>query len=151
MPRHDRTAFEIFGIPLGYYWRSTLKEIYRNESLRHRFDILQVVLNQDPNSLAGIAEHIQKWKHGLVSGKKGNLLLVRNRIGKRVFVLAYHLTKQLMTAAEWAECSRSIARDAMATFEASDCAVFLRIKKSRASTWDGVSFHRALPMREPAH
>jgi hypothetical protein len=150
-PRHDRTVFEIFGIPLGYYWRSTLEEIYRNESLRHRFDILQVVLNQDPNALTGIAEHIQKWKRGLVSAKKGNLLLVRNTIGKRVFVLAYHMTKQLMTAAEWTERSRSIARDAMSTFEASDCAVFLRIKKSRASTWDGVSFHRAVPMRDTAH
>jgi hypothetical protein len=147
-PRRDRTAFEIFVIPLGYYWRSTLEEIYRNENLPHRFDILQVVLNQDPNTLNGIVEHVQKWKRG-VSGKKGDLLLMRKTIGKRVFVLAYHLTKRPVTAEEWGERSRSIARNAgVAIFEASDCAVFLRIKKSRANTWDGVSFHRFLPMRQ---
>jgi hypothetical protein len=148
-PRHDRTAFEIFGVPLGSYWRSTLEEIYRDESLRHRFDILQVVLNQDPHTLAEVAEYVQKWKRGVVSTKKGDLLLVSRTIGKRVFVLAYHLTKRLMTADEWAELSRSIARDAaVAIFEASDCAVFLRIKKSKSKTWDGLSFHRALPMRQ---
>jgi hypothetical protein len=86
-PRRDRTEFEILGIPLSYYWRSTLEEIYRDASLRHRFDILQVVLNQDPRALAGVAQHVQKWRRGLASEKKGDLLLVRNTIGKRVFVL----------------------------------------------------------------
>lgn len=90
-PRQDRTEFEIFGIPLSHYWRSTLEEIYRDASLRHRFDILQVVLNQDPDALAGIAQRLLKWKRGLASGKKGDLLFIRQTIGKRVFVLAYHL------------------------------------------------------------
>jgi hypothetical protein len=142
-PRRDRTEFEVFGIPLNYYWRSTLEEIYRNGRLRHRFDILQVVLNQDPQVLAGIAQHVQKWRRGLASGKKGDLLLVRNTIGRRVFVLAYHLTKRPMTAEEWAERARSIAREAAAAmFEASDCAAFLRLKKSKENTYDGLSFHR---------
>lgn len=147
-PRRDRTEFEIFGIPLSYYWRSTLEEIYRDASLRHRFDILQVVLNQDPHTFAGIAQHLQKWKCGLISERKGDLLLVRNTIGKRVFVLAYHLTKRPMTAEEWAEHARSIARDAAAAiFEASDCAVILRIKKSKENTYDALSFHRLLTAR----
>lgn len=151
MPRRDRTEFEIFGIPLNYYWRSTLEEIYRDASLRHRFDILQVVLNQDPHVLAGIAQHVQKWKRGLASEKRGDLLLVRNTVGKRVFVLAYHLTKRPMMAEEWAERARSIARDAAATiFEASDCAVILRIKKSKENTYDALSFHRLMTaQREP--
>ena len=128
-PRRDRREFEIFGIPLNFYWRSTLEEIYRDASLRHRFDIIQVVLNQDPDALAGIAQHVQKWKRGLVSEKKGDLLLVRNTIGKRVFVLACYLAKRAMAAEEWAERSRSIAQEAAAAiFEASDCAVILRIR-----------------------
>lgn len=95
--------------------------------------------------LAGIAQHARKWKQGLVTKKKGDLLLVRNTIGKRVFVLAYHLTKRSMTAEEWAERSRSIARDAAAEiFEASDCAVILRIKKSKENTYDALSFHRLM-------
>jgi hypothetical protein len=144
-PRRDRTEFEIFGTPLGYYWRSMLEEMYRDPNLRHRFDILQVVLNQDPRALAGVAKHVQKWKRGLASGKNGDLLLVRNTIGKRVFVLAYHLTKRSMTAEEWAERARSIAHDAAAAMlEASDCAVILRIRKSKENTYDGVSFHRLM-------
>jgi hypothetical protein len=132
-PRHDRTEFEIFGVPLNFYWRSTLEEIYRDESLRHRFDILQVVLNQDPQVLAGIAQHVLKWKRGLVSAKKGDLLLVRKTIGQRVFVLAYHLANKPIYAEEWTNRSRSIARDAAgAFFGASDCAVILRIKTKRA-------------------
>jgi hypothetical protein len=147
-PRRNRTEFEIFGTPLGHYWRSTLEQIYRNGNLRHRFDILQVVLNQEPHTLSGIAEHVQKWKRGLVSGKKGDLLLVRNTIGKRVFVLAYYLTKRLMAAEEWTERSRSIAHNAAAIFEASDCAVILRIKKSRENAYDALSFHRLRPIRQ---
>lgn len=82
--------------------------------------------------LAEIAQHVQKWRRGLASEKKGDLLLARNTIGKRVFVLAYHLTKRPMTAEEWAERSSLIARDAAAViFEASDCAVILRINKSK--------------------
>jgi hypothetical protein len=142
-PRRDRTEFEVFGIPLSSYWRSTLEEIYRDTSLRHRFDILQVVLNQNPHTLAGITQHVQKWKRGLRSEKKGDLLLVSNTIGKRVFVLAYHLTKRSMTVEEWTERSRTIARNAAAAaFKASDCAVILRIKKSKENTYDALSFHR---------
>jgi len=142
-PRHDRTEFELFGIPLNYYWRSTLEEIYRDVNSRHRFDILQVVLNQDPHALADITEHVQRWKRGLAGKGKGDLLLVRNMIGKRVFVLAYHLTKRPMTPEEWTERSRAIAsRAARIMFEASDCATILRIKKSKERTYDAFSFHR---------
>jgi hypothetical protein len=152
LPRLNRTEFEILGIPLSHYWRTTLREIYLDVNLRHRFDILQVVLNQDPHALAGVADHARKWKRGLTSEKNGDLLLVRNTIGKRVFVLAYHLTKRSMTAEEWAERARSIARDAAtAIFEASDCAVILRVKKSRETTYDALSFHRLMTVqREPA-
>jgi hypothetical protein len=146
-PRHDRTEFEVLGIPLNHYWRSTLEEIYRDGSLRHRFDILQVVLNQDPHSLAGITQYVQKWRRGLTNKMKGDLL-VRSAIGSRVFVLVYHLTKRSMTAAEWAERTRSVARDAAAKiFEASDCAAILRIKKSKENTYDAISFHRFITSR----
>jgi len=142
-PRADRTEFEILGIPLSQYWRSTLEEIYRDASLRHRFDILQVVLNQHPHVLAGIEQQLRKWKRGLMSKKRGDIIVVRNTIGRRVFVLAYHLTKHPMSEGEWAERARTIAHNAAAAlFDASDCAVVLRIKKSKESTYDGVSFHR---------
>jgi hypothetical protein len=74
-PRRNRTEFEIFGIPLNYYWRSTLEEIYRDTSLRHRFDILQVVLNQDPHSLAGIVSQSYRTR------KSGNAASPAKRRG----------------------------------------------------------------------
>lgn len=142
-PRSNRREFEIFGVPLSHFWRSTLEEIYRDASLRHRFDILQVVLNQDPYILTGIEQQLRKWKRGLMGKKQGDIIVVRNSIGRRVFVLAYHLTKNQLTEWEWAERARDIAHNtAAAVFDASDCAVFLRVKKSRESTYDGVSFHR---------
>jgi hypothetical protein len=146
-PRHDRTEFEIFGIPLNYYWRSTLEEIYRDANSRHRFDILQLVLNQDPHALAGITEQMQKWKRGLAGKGKGDVLFVRNTIGKRVFVLAYHLAKAPMTAEEWTERSRTIAgKAASQIFQASDCAVILKTRKSKNYTFDAISFHRLVKL-----
>jgi hypothetical protein len=67
-----------------------------------------------------------------------------------VFVLAYHLLKRPMTAEDWTERSRSIARDAAgAIFEASDCAIILRVKKSREMTYDALSFHRLISRPRP--
>ena len=71
---------------MPYSLRLTLEEIYCDATGRHRFDILQVVLNQNPQVLAGIVQYLQKWKRGLASGKEGDLLLVRQKIGKHVFV-----------------------------------------------------------------
>jgi hypothetical protein len=142
-PRADRTEFEIFGIPLTGYWKKTLEEIYRDTTMRHRFDIIQVVLNQDPEALAGIEQRARKWKNGL--GSKGDVLLSRYVIGKRTFVLAYHLSKNFFDASEWQERSRMIAHNAAGgLFKASDCAVFLRFKKSKEWTYDAFSFHRLM-------
>lgn len=111
--------------------------------MRHRFDILQVVLNQQPEALAGIEHRARKWKNGL--GKKGDLMLSRSTIGKRTFVLAYHLSRDAFDAAEWQHRSRTIAHDsAGAILGASDCAVIVRFKKSREWTYDALSFHRLL-------
>ena len=145
IPRLDRTEFEVFGIPLDSYWRSTLKEIYSDASLGHRFDILQVILNQDPYALAGVMRQVQKYKRGLISGNRGDLLLTQSKIGERVFVLAYSLVKHPITGEEWTERSRTIAHNAAAAiFSASDCAVLLRVKKSKSTTYDGISFHRLM-------
>ena len=147
IPRRDRTEFEIFGIPLNYYWRSTLEEIYRDTSLRHRFDILQVVLNQDPHALAGICTACAEVEARAGNQKEWRRLGYTQFDWQAGFVLAYHLTKRFMTAEEWVERSRTIARDAAAEiFEASDCAAILRIKKSKEETFDAISFHRLLTL-----
>jgi len=149
-PRLDRREFEIYGIPLSDYWRSSLKEIYDDATLRHRFDIIQVVLNQDPHSLASIEQVVRKWKRGLGGAKNGDILFSRFKIGKRVFLLAYHLLTHPIDGAEWTEKSRNIAHDGAASmFEASDCAVLLRVRKSKERTYDALSFYRLIPMPHP--
>lgn len=151
-PRTNRTEFEIYGIPLSRYWKALLKEVYEHTALRHRFDIIQVVLNQDPHSLAGIEQIVRKWKNGLGGTKGRDVLYSRFKIGKRIFVLACYLSRHAMTTEEWIERSRTIARDgASSMFEASDCVVIGRAKKSREWTYDGISFHRLgreMPRRE---
>lgn len=112
--------------------------------MRHRFDIIQVVLNQDPHSLAGIEDAMKKWRRGQGGRKDGDILYSRFMIGKRVFVLAYHLLERKIDGAEWTERSRDIARGGAQLFEASDCATFLKIKRSKKWTFDALSFHRLM-------
>ena len=127
--------FEVYGIPLSGYWKSTIEEVYDDAALRHRFDIIQVILNQDPHSLASIEQIVRKWKIGSGGRKDGDILFSSFKTGKRVFVLAYHLLTHPIDGTEWTERSRNIARNgALSMFEASDCAVLLRIKKSKERT-----------------
>lgn len=141
-PGQDRRRFEIYGTPLSGYWKTTLEEIYAHATLRHRFDIIQVILNQDPGSLASIEQVVRKWRKGL-GGKNGDILFSSFKIGKRTFLLAYHLLMHPIGCTEWTERSRNIARNgAAAMFGASDCAVLLRVKKSKERTYDALSFFR---------
>ena len=128
-------------MPLSRYWKLALQEIYETEDLRHRFDIIQCILNQDPHALAAFAALGRKWRNGL-GGKHNDVAFSRYAIGKRVFVLAYSLTRSGVHGDEWQERSRNIAREAVLLFEATDCVVLLRVKKSREATFDGVYFAR---------
>lgn len=144
IPRQNRREFEVYGIPISGYWKAVLKEIYRNATMRHRFDIIQVVLNQDPHSLAAIEDVTKKWKRGISGRKDEDILYSRFIIGKRVFVLACHLLKRQIDSAEWIEKSRGIASGGAYLFEASDCATFLQLRKSKEWTFDALSFHRLM-------
>jgi hypothetical protein len=119
--------------------------------LRHRFDIIQVILNQDPRSLTSIEQVVRKWRKGFGGRKNGDIIFSSFEIGKRTFLLAYHLLTHPIDGAEWKERSRNIARNgAAAMFGASDCAVLLRIKKSKERTYDALSFHRLISVLTPA-
>jgi hypothetical protein len=145
VPRLDRTEFEVYGVPLTAYWHGVLKEVYSDRSNRHRFDVIQVVLNQDPFSLKGIGEIGRKWRQGGSGRRDGDILFLRFTIAGRVFVLGYYLLKRPITGGEWGEQSRTIARNAaIGVFAASDFALFMRLKKSKEWTFDAMSFHRFL-------
>lgn len=146
LPRADRTEFHVYGVPLTPYWQRVLKEIYEEKDQRHRFDIIQCILNQDPHVLANIDKRSRSWRSGL-GGKNHDMILSRYPIGKRVFVLGYYFSKYPMHDEEWRERSRTVAQTgAGALFAATDCVVLLRCKKSREQTFDAVSFFRLIPV-----
>jgi hypothetical protein len=144
-PRADRTEFHVYGVPLTRYWKMVLKEIYQEKDQRHRFDIIQCILNQDPHALADIDRRSQRWRSGLGS-KNHDIMLCHYSIGKRVFLLCYCFSKDPMNNEQWRERSRMVAQTgAGAPVRATDCVVLLRCKRSREQTFDGVSFFRLSP------
>jgi hypothetical protein len=150
-PRSDRTEFHVYGVPLTRYWQMVLNEIYRNKEQRHRFDIIQCILNQDPFALADIDRRGHRWRTGL-GGKNHDIIFSRYVIGERVFVLGYYLSKYPMENEEWRECSRTFAQGAAGgLFGVTDCVVLLRCKRSREQTIDGASFFRLLPAPYSPH
>lgn len=140
-PRKDRTIFSVHGPALPPMWNLIAKEIYYAPD-RHRFDILITLLNQNPGSLEGIARRLRRWRSGGGTGK-GNTLSSRAQIGSRVFVLAFHLARDHPdNAEEWRDQSRHIAYDLHEKLGATDCVVFLKSRRSKSQTFDGVSFFR---------
>jgi hypothetical protein len=141
-PHHDRTLCAIYGVKLTPYWLAVVQDVYE-ETIRHRFDILQVILNQDPHSLAGIEQVIGKWKTGAVGRKKRDLMFSKYTIGSRTFALAVHLVKHPLRKEEWIERARNIAHGGgWDWFKATDCVVLMKAKFSDEWAYDAVSFFR---------
>lgn len=78
-PRQNRREVEIYGIPLSSYWKSVVEEIYNDAALRHRFDIIQIILNQNPHSLASIEQIAGEWKNGSGDRKDGDIFFPASR------------------------------------------------------------------------
>jgi hypothetical protein len=141
-PRADRTECVVYGIPLSPYWMAVIEDLYDDPGFPHRFDIIQVILNQDPRSLAAIEQHVLDWESGSTR-KTRDLVFSNYNIGSRTFVLALHLSKKLLNEQEWQERSRTIAFSRGGPmFGATDCAVLLKVRDSEEWTFDAVSFFR---------
>jgi hypothetical protein len=140
--------FEIIGVPMRAYWRGVLKEIYESDS-RHRFDIIEAVLNQQPQILDGIARKMSDWKKGLTTLGGQDSMFIRSTVGDRTFVVGIHMPREPIDEAEWRVRSRTLARTiGVEGFKGTDCALFLRFKKSKEATFDGFSFHRFIEKKE---
>ena len=140
-PRSDRTEFYTWGIRLSSYWNLALKEIYQAVPRRHRFDMIEVVLNQHPDSLAAVSGKARRWKRNFRRNKE-NLFVVCNRVSSRTFALAYHVTNGWLRGDEWLRRGREIAGSVGAEYGATDCVVMLRVRKSKDRTFDAASFFR---------
>lgn len=144
--RADRTVVELHGISLSPLWEAVLRELYRDDAQRHRFDIINVILNQMPPQLAELERKIRRFRRGVPS-PEGDVSYVTFPIGSKVFALAIHLLKKLPDRQEWHEMGRNVAADLMPEAGSVECAVFLFVRRSRHTTFDGASFYRFI--RQP--
>ena len=141
-PSQYRTRFETIGINLPRYWRQLAKEIYLDEDLTHRYDILQVIMNQHPYGLQGVRRQGERWMRG-IGRRKGDVFVVQKQYGKRTFVLAYHVGLRLMEEEEWRIRAREVAvyTEGISS-DLIDYAAILKVKRSPSKTYDAVSFFR---------
>ncbi len=140
-PRADRRATEIFGVQLSPVWKAICKELYQDQSQRHRFDIINVILNQLPPALTDFERRIRRFRRG-VPHKGEDMLMVDFSVGKRRFVLACYLAKQMPDPEEWQQSGRNVVGMFMKEGETVDCATFIFARRSKEMTFDGVSFYR---------
>jgi hypothetical protein len=133
--RENRGVPNAIGVQLPGSWQLIVNEIYGSGS-RHRFDIIETILNQHPANLKGIERKVRGWRAG--TGKAG-ALSVSTKIGDRTFALVVILWKEIfLSEAEWHSFARERAREVQAT----ECVVLLRQRKSSSLTYDAISFFR---------
>jgi hypothetical protein len=139
--RSDRTVVELHGISLPPMWEAIVQELYREKDPRHRFDIINVILNQMPPALADFERRIRRFRRG-VSPTDGDTAFLKFPIGSKVFVLAIHLAKRLPDELAWQDMGRNLVRMLMPEGGGVECAAFMFVRRSRRTTFDQVSFYR---------
>lgn len=145
--RIDRREPEAIGVRLPPTWKLIVAELYRSES-RHRFDMIEIILNMDPGALKGLEVRTRKWRAG---AGKSDLMMIRNAIGMRTFALVVSLSKEIFVSEEvWHMNARDYARITYEQINATECLVILRSKKLPSLTFNAVSFFRMRPGRERA-
>ena len=138
--RQDRTEFATPGVQLPPSWRRIAAELYASDN-RNRFDILETIMNQHPGALAGLDKRARSYRSG-ARGGADDLTVMRYKVGKRTFVLAQLLSRnQFGSELDWHGHAREIAAGLHAQFNATECVVVLRARKSRAA-FDAISFFR---------
>lgn len=145
MARADRRVAETPGIVLSPGWRLVVAEIYASTN-RHRFDIIEVILNQAPGVLAEMERRIRRWKTGGGGFGKGNLMFRHAAIGNRVFVVSVLAAKEpFLSQEEWRDASREQAAIVAQMTDATDLVILCRDRRSSRTTFDAISFFRFPP------
>ena len=93
-PRLDRTEVEAPGVQLSSMWAAVVRELYCDNDQRHKFDIIQAVLNQYPPALMDFERRIRRWRRGENIGDQ-DTMIARYQIGTQQFVVVAHLMKQI--------------------------------------------------------
>jgi hypothetical protein len=148
-PRLNRTEVAVHGVQLSPMWAATVRELYSDTDMRHRFDIIQTILNQSPPALMYMERRIRRWRRGGSIGGQ-ETMIARYEIGTQQFLVVVHPMKRITGVDAWRERSREIAYGLASMIGATDCAVFLQLRKSKRKTFDGVSFFRMGQRTKPS-
>lgn len=90
---------------------------------------------------------IRRWRRGQsIDGQ--DTIISRYEIGAQQFVVVAHLMSHIDGADAWRARSREIGYNLGNIMGATDCAVFLFLRRSKEKTFDGVSFFR-MGQRQP--
>jgi hypothetical protein len=139
--RSDRTVVELQGISLPPMWEAIVRELYHEKGQRHRFDIINVILNQMPPALADLERRIRRFRRG-VSPTDGDMAFLKFPIGSKMFVLAIHMAKRMPEEHEWQDVGRKLVGMLMPEGGSIECATFAFSRRSRRATFDRASFYR---------
>lgn len=140
-PRSKRDVFYSPGVQLSHFWKAICAELYRDKAHRHRFDILNVILNQNPPALMEFERRIRRFRRGAsIDGQ--DMLIIHQPMGNRTFVLACYLAKKIPDSEEWQETGRKIVGMYLKENHSVDCATFIFAKRTKEKTFDASSFYR---------
>ncbi|WP_208984442.1 hypothetical protein [Stappia sp. TSB10GB4] len=140
MPRSDRRETEV-PVALSPMWRQIVQELYRNTDQRHRFDIINTLLNQFPPSLFDFEKRVRRFRRGVPHNGE-DVIIAKFAVGSKLFVVACHLARTAWDPDEWQDFGRNIVRMFAEQAEFVECATFLFMRRSKERTFDGVSFYR---------
>lgn len=140
-PRKNRATADLIGVQLSPLWAAIVRELYQNKEQRHRYDIIDVVLNQLPPAMAEFEKRIRRFRRGVPHNGE-DLLMVKFPAGKKIFVVACHLASSRPDPDEWQETGRQVVGMHAQDNSVVECAMFMFLRRSKESTFDAVSFYR---------
>ena len=148
-PRKDRTVVELHGVELSPLWAEIVREVYHDKGQRHRFDIINVILNQSPPALMEIEKRIRRYRRG-VPHKGEDTFVIKYPVGRKAFTLAVHLEPRPIDPLEFQDFGRNLTLELLEEGNGVECATFLFVRKPVLRTFIMGSFYRYLTRAERA-
>ena len=123
-------------------WKEIVRELYLDTAQRHRFDIIDTILNQLPPALFDFERRVRRFRRGVPLEENGDTAITRFVVGQRLFVVACHFARVPPNPDEWQEFGRYVVGMFADHDKIVECATFLFMRRSKERTFDGVSFYR---------
>lgn len=141
LPKSGSHKSLVRGVQLSPLWNAIVNELYACKGQPHRFDIINVALNQFPPALVDMERNIRRFRRGAYK-EASDIMITKYRVGKKIFVLACYVAKFMPDLNEWREIGRGIIGMFADENTVVDCAAFIFLRRSKRSTFDSASFYR---------